>query len=127
MKIYRLDYAKVFLVMISLLLIACEMDKDTVEFERVRTIVSGNVSDVQRNKNIPNFEVRLIRSSIFVTLGGSGIQSEEVATVLTDALGNYEIEFDYIKDGKDYGFEKVYYGFPYHTNFIHDYGPIVPG
>ncbi len=127
MKIYRLDSAKLFLVIITLFFISCGKNDDTDEFERVRTIVKGNVSDVQRNKNISNFEVKLVRSSIFVTLGGSGIESEEVSTVLTDEFGNYEIEFDYIKDGKNYGFEQVYYGTPYHTSFIHEYSPIIPG
>lgn len=127
MKKYILDYVKLFLVIVTLFLISCGRNDDNVEYERVRTIVQGNVLDVQRNTNISDFEVKLVRSSIFVTLGGSGIESEEVATVLTDEFGNYEIEFDYIKDGKNYGFEQVYYGTPYHTSFLHEYGPIVPG
>ncbi len=128
MQKYKLDYVKLILVIIIPLFFACgNADDGTIEYESVRTIVKGNVSDVQRNLNIANFEIKLVRSSISVTLGGSGINTEEVATVFTDEFGNYEIEFDYIKDGKDYGFEKVYYGVPYHTNIIQDYTPIVPG
>lgn len=128
MKCFGLNYIKLFFLIIATFLIACgNDDDDTIEYESVKTIVKGNVSDIQRNLNISNFEIKLVRSSIFVTLGGSGISIEDVATVFTDEFGNYEIEFDYIKDGKDYGFEQVYYGVPYHTNFIQEYTPIVPG
>lgn len=124
---YRLDYRKLFLVIMISFFVACENNDDIIEYESVKTIVKGNVSDIQRNFNISDFEIKLIRSSVFVTLGGSGINSEEVARTFTDSSGNYEIEFDYIKDEKFYGFEKVYYGMPYHTNFIEEYDSIISG
>lgn len=127
METRRLDYIKLFLVLIASLLISCGSNDDSVEYEKVKTVVKGNVYDVQRNITISNFEIKLVRFSSCGSLGGSGLCSENVATVFTDEFGNYEIEFDYIKDGVNYGFEQVYYGIPYHITYNQEAEPIVPG
>ncbi|WP_027125426.1 hypothetical protein [Gelidibacter mesophilus] len=127
MKKLGFAYMKLFLMVMSLYLFSCGNDDDSVEFERLKTTVKGKVSDVQREINMRDFEIKIIRFWPCSSLGGSGICSEDVATVMTDEFGNYEIEFDYIKDGVGYGFEKVYYGSPYHSEFIKKYGPIIPG
>lgn len=125
---HGLDYLKLFFIVMTSFLISCETNEDdTIVYESVPTIVKGNMSDIQRNINIPNLEMKLVRSSVVVTLGGSGLDIQEVETIATDEFGNYEIEFDYVKDGKDYGLQQVYYGFPYHTEFIGEYTPLVPG
>ncbi len=112
---------------LAFVFISCGNDPVSDEFEQVKTVVKGNVSDIQRNIDISNFAIKLVRSWSCGSLGGSGLCMEEVASVFTDELGNYEIEFNFIMDGKDYLFEKVYYGDPYHTEFVKDYPPIIPG
>lgn len=128
MERYRFKFSMLLLIGTVLFLTSCGTDDagDPV-FETVRTVVKGNVSDVERNMVIPDFEVKLIRSWQCTSVVQASICTEDVSTVYTDELGNYEIEFDYIKDGKNYGFEKVYYGYPYYTEYIEDYGPIIPG
>lgn len=127
MERYDSKYGKLFLLSLAFVFISCGNDPVSDEFDQVKTVVKGNVSDIQRNIDISNFEIKLVRSWSCGSLGGSGLCMEEVASVFTDELGNYEIEFNFIMDGKDYLFEKVYYGDPYHTEYVKDYSPIIPG
>ena len=120
-------YGKLSLIFIAAFFISCNKDDSSIEFEVVSTVVKGNISDIERNLKISDFEIRLIRFWTCTSVVQSALCTEDVATTTTDAYGNYEIEFDYIKDGKNYGFQKVYSGYPYHTEYLEDYGPIIPG
>jgi len=92
-------------------------NKSSEQIETVETIVKGNVSDIERNIQIENFKIVLVR----VWDDWSGVQyflnREVIDSVRTDINGNYSITFDYII-GERYLFQKQYYGSPYYTESI---------
>ncbi|MCF6308771.1 MAG: hypothetical protein L3J09_12585 [Flavobacteriaceae bacterium] len=107
-----------FVLLLVLVLFACNISSEQNEInETVETTVKGNVSDVERNIQIENFKIVLVR----VWDDWSGVQyflnSEIIDSVRTDVNGDYSLTFDYIK-GERYLFQKQYYGSPYYTESI---------
>lgn len=91
-------------------------DKETSNI-KTRTIIKGNVSDIERGLNIENFKIVLNRYWDGWSVVQYALHSEFIDSVRTDSNGNYEIIFDYIR-GERYGYEAQYYGDPYYTEFI---------
>jgi len=129
-KIYGIRFGPVMLTFILFgpYLLSCSKDGiPTEEFpKKTKTTVRGRVYDVERNRNVPDFKRHLIRSWPCTSVVQAAICSETVDSTRTDENGRYEFVFDYIHDGKRYGFNYVSEN-PYRTESLQDYDSIIPG
>jgi hypothetical protein len=114
-------YGTIFLTMLS----CNENYERPLSQIKTKTIIRGNVSDIERKIPIDNFKIVFKRYWDGWSVVQYALKSELIDSVRTDSKGNYEIIFDYIQN-EEYGFEKQYYGSPYYTDFIES-SKIIPG
>ncbi len=124
----RLGLVMMTFALSALYLISCSKDDiKSEQFPKIKTTVKGRVYDVERNVNIPNYKRHLIRFWQCTSVVQAAICSETIDSMRTGENGQYEFVFDYIQDGKIYGFEKVYETPYYHTEGIQGHDTIIPG
>ena len=120
MKKISVSFTIVFLI--GLLFCCCNKKE-----KLLRTTFSGKAYDVTRNKPVQGYKVEVNRVYDCST-GGLFSQrtcSDLVGSVLTDANGNFYIEFDALPDGEYYS--TTFYQPPYNEDLISGSGKIKPG
>ncbi|WP_273565889.1 hypothetical protein [Maribacter halichondriae] len=102
--------------------ISCSKDDDGIS--STKTILKGRVFDKQRNLNIEDYKIVLVR--FYYVSGGfmqpGGYTKETIDSVYSDLNGSYEMEFDFV-DGEEYG---LFDENPYISEYI-EWAPIQAG
>jgi hypothetical protein len=102
---------------------ACKKEAD----KGVVTTIKGHVADTIRSINISSYKMVLVKTWSECANWECWTPSEEIATVYTDANGDYSLTFNYkLKEGESYAFAEQYYGIPYYHEYTSP-GSIIPG
>ncbi|MGK4567082.1 hypothetical protein [Flavobacterium sp. 3HN19-14] len=107
MKPIKYTILSTCMALLSALLFSCSAENDDTP-QTFTTTVKGHVADMQRGIPVANYKIAVESSKICQgSDGGTYICAEIVASVLTDANGNYEITFEAAAD-KEYGIDENY-------------------
>lgn len=112
-------------ILVLTLLFSCVKDDHIIRSEKPGppSSIRGNVKDIYRNINIPNFEIKLMKSW-WCSSGGilrTNTCKKEVTSVYTDVNGNYQLDYEYnLKDDETYyiRFNETDSGPFYYYNFF---------